>query len=262
MPLPWPAELIPEAVILGLATAVAGSLVGAWIGVRLSVVPMRTGRGLRTAAVVGAVALAATVGFALYKPADEGVRAEVALTEITGGAARTVEADLTLSPPDAADDAEWLTLTAWQGDGLIVDRLERVGEGRYRTTEPVPVNGNWKSLVRLHVGNSLTTLPVFMPSDSAIPAEEIPAAARFDRAFLPDHEVLQREQKSAAPALTAIAYAVVLGIALSLLALLTWGLHRLSAVAAGVPPVPDAARLRPARGRGAGSLRSAGRSAA
>ena len=43
--------------------------------------------------------------------------------------------------------------------------------------------------------------------------------------------MLQREQKSAAPALTGIAYGVVIAIALSLLALLAWGLHRL-----GTPP--------------------------
>ena len=43
--------------------------------------------------------------------------------------------------------------------------------------------------------------------------------------------MLQREQKSTAPALTGIAYGVVIAIALSLLALLAWGLHRL-----GTPP--------------------------
>ena len=59
----------------------------------------------------------------------------------------------------------------------------------------------------------------------------MPARARFERTFVADHLVLQREQKSAAPALTGIAYGVVIAIALSLLALLAWGLHRL-----GTPP--------------------------
>ena len=239
MPLPWPAELVPEAVILGLIVAVAGSVVGAWIGARLSVKPMATGPSLRTGAMVGAAAIAVAVGFALYKPADEGVRADVALTEVAGGEARTVQAELTLSPRDAADDAEWLTATAWQGDGLVVDRLERVGPGRYRTTEPIPVHGNWKALIRLHAGNSLTTVPIFMPSDAAIPAKEIPATARFERAFVADHEVLQREQKSAAPALTILAYGVVMAIALGLLALLAWGLHRLATATTG-PTSPEA----------------------
>ncbi len=257
MPLPWPAELVPEAVILGFVTAVAGSLVGAWIGARLSVTPMATGGSLRTAGAVGAAVIAAAVGFALYKPADEGVRAEVALTEVAGGAGRTVQAEVAFDPRDAADDAEWLTATAWQGDGLVVDRLERVGPGRYRTTEPIPVHGNWKALIRLHNGNSLTTLPIFMPSDKAIPAKEIPATARFERAFVPDHEVLQREQKSAAPALTGIAYAVVVGVALSLLGLLAWGLHRL-----GSPPPEEPAASRSSRKeKRPASLRPADRAA-
>ncbi len=258
MPLPWPAELVPEAVILGLIAAVAGSVVGAWIGARLSVKPVATGRSLRTGAIVGAAAIAVAVGFALYKPADEGVRADVALTEIAGGGARTVQAELTLSPRDAADDAEWLTATAWQGDGLVVDRLERVGPGRYRTTEPIPVHGNWKALIRLHAGNSLTTLPIFMPSDAAIPAKEIPATARFERAFVADHEVLQREQQPAAPALAGLAYAVVVAIALALLALLAWGLHRLGTAMPGPASPAGTASRRKDRPR-ASALRPADR---
>jgi hypothetical protein len=91
------------------------------------------------------------------------------------------------------------------------------------------VNGNWKSLIRLHNGNSLTAVPVFLPRDQAIPAKEVPARAEFTRTFVADHQILQREQKAAAPGLTVAAYLVVVGIALALLALLVWGLHRLAA---------------------------------
>jgi hypothetical protein len=227
MPLPWPSELIPEAIILGLICAMAASLVGAWIGSRLSTKPVPGTRAMRVGAVAGAAAIAASVGFALYKPADSGVTAKVALTNVRSGPDRTVNADVRLRPSDAADDAEWLTATAWQGDGLVVNRLERVGEGHYRTTEPIPVNHDWKALIRLHHGNSLTAVPVYLPTDTAIPAKGVPARDSFTRTFVADHEILQREQKSAAPALTGIAYGVVLVIALSLLALLAWGLHRL-----------------------------------
>ena len=164
-----------------------------------------------------------------------------------------MHADVTLNPRDAADDAEWLTATAWQGDGLVVDRLERVGPGRYRTTEPIPVHGNWKALIRLHNGNSLTAVPIFLPSDEALPAKEVPAEASFERTFVADHEILQREQKSAAPGLTAIAYSVVVAIALSLLGLLAWGLHRLGSVS---ETTPEAAAPRE-KGRPAGALRPA-----
>ena len=255
MPLPWPSELLPEAALLGFLMAVSASLVGVWVGARLDVEP-RPGRSrsrsLRTAAVVGACGIAALVGFSLYKPSDTGVRGAVALTEVRGGADRTVQARVELTPRDAADDAEWLTATAWQGDGLVVDRLRRVREGVYETTRPIPVHGNWKAMLRLHVGNSLTALPIYLPEDRAIPAREVPAKASFTRAFISDHKALQREAKSSSTLLTVAAYLVVLAIALALLALLAWGLHRLARGggadgAAGSPPPKPAAdrRARP-----------------
>ncbi len=228
MPLPWPAELFPEAAILGFAAAVAGGLLGSWIGARLTIEPTPHIPALRTAAIVGALIVAVIVSFSLYKPADEGVRATVALTEAQPAPEREVNATVRLDPVDAADDAEWLTVTAWQGDGLVLDRMERVGPGTYRSTEPIPVHGNWKALIRLHNGNSLTVAPIFLPEDKAIPAKEVPAPAQFTREFVPDHEVLQREQKDAAPFLTVLAYGVVIVIALALLVLLAWGLHRLA----------------------------------
>jgi hypothetical protein len=236
MPLPWPAELFPEAAILGFTGALAGALLGAWIGHRLTLDPAAPLPALRKAAVLGAVAIAATVGYSLLKPPEEGVRAQVALTDVRGGPDREVQAEIAIQPAEAAEDAEWLTVTAWQGDGLIVDRLERVGPGRYRTTEPIPVNGNWKSLIRLHHGRSLTVVPMFLPEDRAIPAKEVPATPQFTRTFVPDHEVLQREQKSAAPWLTGAAYGVVIAIALALLLLLAWGLHRLGAAGGAERP--------------------------
>ena len=251
MPIPWPSELFPEAAVLGFAMAVAGSLVGAWIGARLNLTPTPSSAGMRRAAVLGAAVIAAGVGFALYKPADEGVRADVVLTDIATGANRTVQADVTMSPRDAADDAEWLMATAWQGDGLVVDELERVGPGRYRSTEPIPVHGNWKSLIRLHNGNSLTAIPVFLPEDTAIPAKEVPAQARFSREFIADHEILQREQKSTAAGLAVAAYLVVLMIALSLLGLLAWGLHRLGSPPPEKPARTERTKVRPATPSGA-----------
>jgi hypothetical protein len=247
MPLAWPAELFPEGALLGFAAAIAGGLLGAWIGARLSVEPRPRDGRLRTAALAGAALVAVIVGFSLNKPPAEGVRAAVALTEVRGGPERTVDATVTLTPRDAADDAEWLNVTAWQGDGLVVSKLERIGPGRYRTEKPVPVHGNWKSLIRLHVGNSLTAVPLFLPEDPAIPAKEVPASARFERPFVSDHEILQREQKGGSGALTALAYGTVVAIALSLLALLAWGLHRLGSGAGG--PVREGRRRRERSGR-------------
>ena len=254
MPLPWPAELFPEGAILGFVGAMAGATVGAWIGGRLRVQPQPTHRSLRAAAVLGAVVIAAAVGFSLYKPVKEGVTAQVAVEDAQSGPSRTVNADIEINPPEVADEAEWLNVTAWQGDGLVIDRLEQVGPGHYRTTEPIPVHSNWKSLIRLHSGNSLMVVPMFLPEDTAIPAKEVPASARFERTFVADHTVLQREQKSTAPALTAVAYGIVIAIALSLLGLLAWGLHRLGSPPPGGRPSAEASETRRTASASAGEL--------
>jgi hypothetical protein len=88
-------------------------------------------------------------------------------------------------------------------------------------------------MIRLHKGDSMAALPVYLPRDVAIPVGEIPAPRSFTRTFRNEHELLQREQKGGSPVLVAIAYSVVAGVTLSLLALLAWALHRLSA---GVRP--------------------------
>ena len=241
MPLPWPAELFPEGAILGFATAVAGAVLGAWIGARLGAESVPRLPSLRFAALGGAAVIAAVVAVSLQKPAETGARATVQLEEIDPAPNRTVAATVTLDPEGAGSDAEWLTATAWQGDGLVVDRLEPVGPGTYRTTEPIPVHGNWKAMVRLHDGDSLTAAPIFLPEDAAIPAPEVPAETSFTRDFVSDHTLLQREQKTGVAGwLAPVAYGVVVAIALGLLALLAWGLHRLAAAAPGAPPPPRA----------------------
>ncbi|MGN6256936.1 MAG: hypothetical protein ACTHN3_04170 [Solirubrobacterales bacterium] len=228
MPLPWPAAAFPEAALLGFAAAIAGSMLGAWIGTHLSPEPLERSPLLRRAAVCSAAVVAALVGYGLLTHAQQGVSAQVALKTVSGAPNREVEAVVRLSPPDAAANAEWFDVTAWQGGGLVVDPLKRIGDGVYRTTEPIPVHGNWKAMIRLHEGNSLTALPIYLPRDAAIPVGEVPAPSHFTRAFGNEHKLLQREQKGGSPLLVAVAYSTVAGIALSLLILLAWGLHRLS----------------------------------
>jgi len=241
MPLPWPESAFPEIAIVGFAAAIAGATIGAWIGTRLSPVPQPRSPQLRRAAVCSAAVLAALVVYGLYTPTQEGVSAQVALRDVGNGPGREVMATVRMSPPDAAADAEWFDVTAWQGGGLVVAPLERTAPGVYRSTEPIPVYGNWKAMIRLHDENSLTALPLYLPRDEAIPVGETPAPASFTRSFDNEHQLLQREAKPGPPILTALAYSVVAGIALSLLVLLAWGLHRL---AVGVRPASRRRRLR------------------
>ncbi len=228
MPIPWPSQLFPEAVLLALPMAIAAAVMGAWVGARLSAAEIPRRRSLSTAAALSAVLTASLVGYALYKPADSGVSGRVVLEEVRSEPERMVEATVTLDPPSAAEDAEWFTGTAWQGGGFTTEALEEIRPGVYRTTEPLPVHGTWKAMLRLHSGRSLTALPVYFPADEAIPAPELPAPPRFTRAFVADHELLQREQKDDVPALVSIAgYGAVLAITLGFLALFAWAVHRL-----------------------------------
>ena len=152
-----------------------------------------------------------------------------------------------VDPPEAAEDPHFLNVTAWQGGGSVVSELERVGPGVYRTTEAVPVWGGWKAMVRLHTGDSLVGVPIFLPEDRAIPAPEVPAEPRFTRDFVRDLVLLQREKKDDVPAvLSTIAYLVVAAIAAALIALIGWVLLRLER-AGPRPPAPRTVRRTPAR---------------
>ena len=241
MLLPWPESAFPEAAMLGFAAAIAGATIGAWIGAHLSAEPAERSLQLRLAAVCSAAVLAALIGYGLYTPTQQGVSAQVSLKEVGGSGGREVQAMVKLDPPDAAADAEWFDVTAWQGGGLVVAPLERTGPGLYRTTEPVPVHGNWKAMIRLHEDSSLTALPIYLPRDEAIPVGETPASAQFTRAFVDEHQLLQREAKGGPAFLVALAYSTVAAIALSLLALIAWALHRL---AVDLRPAPLWRRLR------------------
>jgi hypothetical protein len=233
MPVPWTSGVFPEAALLGFVAAIAGATIGAWMGSHLTAdLPPRQPH-LRRAAVCSAVVLAALVVIGLYSPTDHGVSAHVTLRDLPSQAGREVAATVRVDPADAPDGAAWFDVTAWQGGGLVVDPLRKVGDGVYQTTEPIPVHGDWKTLIRLHEGDSLAALPIYLPSDEAIPVGEVPARASFTRSFRGEHKLLQREQKGGNPVLVAIAYTTVGAIALGLLALLAWALHRLST--GGVP---------------------------
>jgi hypothetical protein len=228
MPLPWPDSLVGEAAVTGIIVGVAGGVVGGLIGAALASDRLPRPRRAGLALAAASIAIAAVVGYGLDTSTSHGQRAHVTLTEAGNGAGREVSARIAFEPRDAANDAEWLTVTAWQGGGFVLDRLDRVGDGVYRTTKPIPVHGDWKALLRLHRGNSLQALPIYLPDDPAIPARGVPASHSFTREFISDKKVLQREAKDTAGGLTAIGYLAVLGFALGLLALLGWGLRRIA----------------------------------
>src|SRR4051794_11266915 len=238
MPLPWPASLLPQAAVLGLAAGVAGGLIGGFIGRALSadgVHPIQ--RVPRW--VLPAAAIAAIVCIAFPLPMDAGSRttATVALTTASGPPNRTVNATVRLAPRDAAEHADWLTATAWQGGGLVVDRLRRVAPGVYETTQPIPVYGKWKAMLRMENGRAVDAMPIFLPADPAIPAKAVPATSRFTRPFVRDKKVLQREAVGGSQTLALPAYLALILIAVAWLLTLGWGLRRLERTAG--EPYPE-----------------------
>jgi hypothetical protein len=230
MPIPWPPSIMPEGLIWAVVAGVSGGLLGALIGSALgSDRQPFPRRGVKTALAVGFVAIFAMVGYGLHVNNDaEGATASFKLRDVDGGSGRYVQARVTLDPRTAAKDARWVSVTAWQGGGLVVNRLKEISEGVYETTKPIPVNGDWKTLLRVHRGDAILGAPIYMPADPAIPAKGVPAKAEFTRPLTSDHKILQRESKSASGILPLFAYSGVLAIALGLCALMTWGLGRLA----------------------------------
>jgi hypothetical protein len=244
MPIPWSSDLFPEAMILAIVAAVAGGLVGALIACALrGQLPQRPiARAIPVAALVAILAIFAD---GLWTTTPQGVQAHVRLHQVQSAPQREVAAAVRIDPPSAAAHPAWLNATAWQGGGLVIDRLASQGNGLYRTTQPIPVYGDWKATIRLQTGREILGLPLYMPDDPEIPwASPVAAKPHFTRTFVNDHQLLQREQKPGVPTwLKTAAPLVVLALALGFLALLAWGLARLGR--AGAAPVP--ARRRPER---------------
>jgi hypothetical protein len=231
MPLPWPQALLPEVVPVTIVAGLAGGALATFVGGSLRVRPEPYPRGSRVVYPLAGLLVAGLIAFGLMTSPQPGVSARVQLQpapDVGGG--RAANATVTVDPPSAADDAKWMTTTAWQGGGLVVDRLTRVRRGVYRTNQPVPVHGSWKSEFRLHKGRSLLGVPVYLPNDPAIPAKGVPAGPSFERPMISDKKILQREAKTGAAALTILAYGVVLLITLSILGLIAWALVRLATV--------------------------------
>jgi hypothetical protein len=252
MPLPWTADLLPEGVILATVAGVAGGLLGAILGSALRG-ELRPGPFTRTLSLGSLAAIMVVFAIGLPTTAPEALSATITLDDGTRAPEDEAAATVRFDPPDAADDAAWLTVTAWQGGGLVLDRLEPTGGGAYRTTGSIPVGGDWKTLVRLHRGDQVLGVPIYLPRDTAIPAPPVPARASVTRPLTSDHRILQREQKQGVPQwLDAVAHLVVLAIALTLLAVIGGGVGRLGRTA-GQPPERTQAAAKSLRPIGASS---------
>lgn len=233
---PWPSGMWGEALAMAVPVAVLMGLSGAMLGMVLTGQRL-PGRGTGIAVVVMTVlVIGGTVANGLHIVVPGKDSATIALTDLPGEPGkRMVSADVQLNPANVvSDNPDWLTILSWQGGmennrGLMIDRLERVGPGHYRSTQPIPVWGSWKTLLRAQDGYTMTAVPIWAPADTAIPAPEIPALASSTRPFVQEINILQRERDPNAPMwLFNTGGLVVLFLTLLVIAAITWGAGRIN----------------------------------
>jgi hypothetical protein len=234
---PWPSSIWPEALLMAVPVAVLTGACGAMLGMvltdqRLPARAISIGLVALTVLVIGG----ATANGLRYE-VPQNATATMTLTEAPGSAPdkRMVTADVRINPPNLiSEDPNWVSVLGWQGGlanqrGIFVDRLERLGPGHYRSTQPMPVYGKWKTLLRVHDGRIFTAIPIFLAGDPGIGAPEIPAQATMTRPFVPEITILQRERNPDTPmVLWTIGGLVVLACTLIMIGGLTWGAGRIN----------------------------------
>jgi hypothetical protein len=238
MPLPWKAAMWPQGAILGFIAALAGGVLGGLAGRALLPVDAPRQRSPRLVVPLAWAGALAVIAIAMPMSAHNDYKASVTLTDASPAPHRMVNATVKLDPPQAADSATWFNLTSWQGgtgtyNGQIVGQwvvpMKAVpgSPGVYRSTKPVPVYGQWKTLLRLGTVGSLQAVPIYMPDDPAIPAKGVKALPSFTRSFVADKKVLQREAVGGPVTLERAAYALLGLLALIWIASVAFGLRRL-----------------------------------
>jgi hypothetical protein len=213
---PWRSALLPEALGLSLLVGIGGAFVGIALARAVDThAPDAVAPAVRRSERIGAVAglaVSAVVLVSLLPRTTGDVRADITL-EAAGAGSVSVEA--ALEPADAADDASWFQVSAWQGGGLVIAEMEPTDQpGRYRSSRPVPVDGHWKTLLRLHRGNEMMTVPIFLPADPTIDAAEVPATDR-SAAFASERRFLLRETRDGNAWLSPVVHAYLATVCLS-----------------------------------------------
>ena len=223
MTMSWPATLIPEALLAGSVAAIAGGVLGGFIG-RAFVEPGIVGES--SPRLLGAIAAAAVIGCLLFPlpiASEIDAPARIWLTAPDEAASRVEVA----VDPTVVRDAEWFNVTAWQGGGSVIAPLVPVEGGVYRTQQAVPIAGDWKTLIRLHQDANIVAVPVYLPRDEAVSAAGVSAEATVTRNFIADKAILLREAKETQPWLSWVAYGLLGVLIVIWIAALAWGLSRL-----------------------------------
>jgi hypothetical protein len=244
---PWPMSMWGEALAMAVPVAVLMGMCGALFGMVLAGqrLPSRAISISVVAVTVLVIGGAVANGLHIVVPKQD--NATITLSELPSAPGqRMVSADVQLTPANmVSEHPDWVTILSWQGRmennrGLQIDRLDKVGPGHYRSTQPLPVWGSWKTLLRVQDGYTMTALPIYEPADDAIPAPEVPALSSINRPFVLEVTILQRERDQNAPAwLFTAGSIVVLFFTLMVIAGLTWGAGRLNNAVTTPEPVEE-----------------------
>jgi hypothetical protein len=215
---PWTQDMWLEGLLMAMPVAIASGLCGALfaMGLQGRLPGKNVGRVIVTASVL---LLSGAVANGLHATVPKGESASFTLEQAGTAESPAVMAEVQISDGVIDGDPTWVQITAWQGggEGVVTDRLRRTGDTTYESTKPMPVGGNWKTLLRVQDGRTLAAVPIFLPADAALKAEEVPAEASFTRDFVPEIDILQRERTDGQPWLWAVANMVVLLCSLAII---------------------------------------------
>ncbi len=198
---PWTQDVWAEGLAMAIPVAVASGLCGALFALGLKGrLPAR--KICRTIVVASVAVVAVAVGNGLHATVPKDATATMSLTNVGTPDFPEVTAKVTVSPANLIDEhPTWVQITAWQGGGpgVVTDRLRRTGQNTWESTKAVPIDGNWKTLLRVQDDRMLTAVPIYLPADAPLNVKEVPASVNFTRAFGPESEILQRERKTDTP---------------------------------------------------------------
>ncbi len=233
---PWPGALWREALPTAVPVAILMGVCAALFGMVLTTRKLPSKAVGITAVALTVLVIGATVANGLHIDVPSKDTATVKLADLPSKPGqRMVSADVQITPPTLLRaHPDWLTILSWQGKmnndrGLQIDPLKKVGPGHYVSTQPIPVWGEWKTLLRVQDGRTLTAVPIWAPADPAIPVPEIPAQAVSTKPFVLEVSILQRERDPGVPAwLFTAGGVVVLFFTLTVISLLTWGAGRVN----------------------------------
>jgi hypothetical protein len=233
-PFPWPQDIWFESLAMTVPVAIGAGMCGGLFALGLR--GQLPAKNVARVIVVGTIlVIGAAVANGLYATVPKDASASITTKQVGTDAQPEIMAEVSVQPAGLIDEnPTWVQLTAWQGGsenkkGIVTHQLKRTGPNTWASTSPVPIGGNWKTLLRVQDGRMLTAVPVYLPADPPLGAKEVPAESQFTRDFVPEIEILQRERELDAPAwMWGVANLVVLLCSLAILAGISVAVGRVS----------------------------------